>query len=221
MACERAWTSPVDGSSRTVESPVTPTRLSSASFWRLQNNAGGQQEISRVTIVAIGTPVDPTAPRIDPYVQGCIRLLPWILGLKAHVEMRMQDFRTRNPSIDQRPETVPRSFDLAGSAAIAHDTSARSPEPESCSDYCRGESFCESRGETCTSGSTRGEAIMPRASFLCYSSATHGDQRDGPGLGRFLLLRDTTEMFKDAYPGSDSPASDVVPRDTENCEEPS
>ena len=37
----------------------------------------------------------------------CIRLLPWIPGVKAHVRMRMQDLRTWDPSIDQLPEPLP------------------------------------------------------------------------------------------------------------------
>src|SRR5665213_1939549 len=50
----------------------------------------------------------PDAPRTDPYVQDCcIRLLPWMNGVEAHVRMRMQDLRTWNPSIDQRPEPFP------------------------------------------------------------------------------------------------------------------
>src|SRR5579872_4092258 len=50
----------------------------------------------------------PSAPRTDPYVQNCcIRLLPRIPGIEAHVGMRMHDLRTRNPSVDQRPEPFP------------------------------------------------------------------------------------------------------------------
>src|SRR5208337_2074642 len=50
----------------------------------------------------------PDAPRTDPYVQNCcIRLLPWMNGVEAHIRMRMQDLGTRNPSIDQRPEPLP------------------------------------------------------------------------------------------------------------------
>src|SRR5450432_2847890 len=67
------------------------------------------QQVTRPeTFVAVGTPVDPTPPRTDPYVQDfCIRLLPRIPGVKAHVRMRMQDLRTWNPSIDQLPEPLP------------------------------------------------------------------------------------------------------------------
>src|SRR5580658_4245851 len=50
----------------------------------------------------------PNAPRTDPYVQNCcIRLLPRMNGVEAHIRMRMQDLRTWNPSIDQRPEPFP------------------------------------------------------------------------------------------------------------------
>jgi hypothetical protein len=57
----------------------------------------------RINFVAVGTPVTQAPPRTDPYVQNyCIRLLPQILGVEAHVGMWVQDFRTRNPTIDQR-----------------------------------------------------------------------------------------------------------------------
>src|SRR5262249_43823664 len=47
-------------------------------------------------------------PRTDPYVQNCcIRLLPRIPGVEAQVGMRVKDFGTRNPAIDQRPEPLP------------------------------------------------------------------------------------------------------------------
>ena len=50
----------------------------------------------------------PGAPRTDPYVQDCcIRLLPQIPGVEAHVRVRMQDLRTWNPSIDQLPQPFP------------------------------------------------------------------------------------------------------------------
>ena len=50
----------------------------------------------------------PDAPRTDPYVQDyCIRLLPRMDSVEAHVRMRMQDLRTRNPAVDQTQEPLP------------------------------------------------------------------------------------------------------------------
>ncbi len=48
------------------------------------------------------------ATRTDQYVQdSCLRLLPQINGIEAHVRMRMQDLRTRNPALDQTQEPLP------------------------------------------------------------------------------------------------------------------
>src|SRR5437764_15495306 len=50
----------------------------------------------------------PGAPRTDPYVQNCcIWLLPRMAGVEAQVGMGVEDFGTRDPLIDQRPEPLP------------------------------------------------------------------------------------------------------------------
>src|SRR2546427_1591126 len=50
----------------------------------------------------------PAAPRTDPYVQDCcIRLLPWMDGVKAHVRMRMQNPGARKPAPNETKKPSP------------------------------------------------------------------------------------------------------------------
>jgi hypothetical protein len=48
------------------------------------------------------------APRTDPYVWNyLIRLLPWVFGVKALVEIRVQNLGAGQPTVDHRFEVVP------------------------------------------------------------------------------------------------------------------
>src|ERR1039458_9573580 len=91
--------------------------------------------LRQITIVAVGTPVARRPPHRSVRA-GLLHTAPtsdiWRRSARSDADAGSSHLE----SIDQpTARTVPKSSCLADSAAEAHGTSARSPEPESCSDY--------------------------------------------------------------------------------------
>ena len=148
--------------------------------------------------VAVGTPIADRPPHRSVRAELPHTAPPLDTSVKAHVGIRMQGTRSRNPPVEDRPQSVPSSRAAdSGGARHAAKTNSRSPEPPNAAGFPAqrdiGSSPTPPVSATSRRGST-GSCIFRRNSCLIAGASPSSASPPSPARPQSSLSSSSTEV---------------------------